>query len=163
MHSLWCIHGDIQMRKKSSYRPKGVRLDNMSWVRAGFKPVGSVPKAGVHLKLGNMEALDALINGHGEGVDSHTMREAFDMALCLPQINPRLGADWLPELKAARDAAYAMHDRGEATGRFLFTGPEMQAVKQGMEVHIQQLEECTVLEMEKALKLVISQKKKEQT
>jgi hypothetical protein len=149
------------MRKKSSYRPKGVRLDNMSWVRAGFKAVGSVPKAGVHLKLGNLEALEALIKGQGEGVDSHTMREAFDMALCLVRVNKKLGADWKPELKAAKAAAYAMHDRGEATGRFLFTGPEMQAVKLGMTVHIQQLDECTVIEMEKAIKLVVSEKKKE--
>lgn len=149
-------------RKKSSYRPRGVRLDNMSWVRAGFKPVGSVPKAGVHLKLGNLEALEALVKGQGEGVDSHTIREAFDMALCLPEVNPNLGADWLPELTAAKDAAYAVHDRGEATGRFLFTGPEMQAIKQGMEVHIQQLDECTVQEMEKAIKLVVSRKRKEQ-
>lgn len=30
------------MRKRSSYKPRGVRLDNMSWVKAGLKPVGSV-------------------------------------------------------------------------------------------------------------------------
>ena len=120
-----------------------------------------MPKAGVHLKLGNLEALEALIKGQGEGVDSHTMREAFDMALCLVKVNAKLGADWKPELQAAKAAAYAMHDRGEATGRFLFTGPEMQAVKLGMTVHIQQLDECTVIEMEKAIKLVVSEKKKE--
>jgi hypothetical protein len=146
------------MRKKSSYKPRGVRLDNMSWVIAGLKPVGSVPKAGVHLKLGNMAALEALVKGQGEGIDSHTMREAFDMALCLTKVNKKLGADWVPELTAAKSAAYAAHDRGEATGRFLFTGPEMQAIKQGMEVHIQQLEECTVQEMERALVLVAKQK-----
>lgn len=144
------------MRKKSSYKPRGVRLDNMSWVMAGLKPVGSVPKAGTGLKLANVAAMDALILGHGEGIHSHTMREAFDMAVCLPRINKKLGVDWLPELKAAKDAAYAAHERGERTGRFLFTGPEMQAVKEGMAVHIQQLEECTVQEMERALVLVAS-------
>lgn len=146
------------MRKRSSYRPKGVRLDNMSWVIAGLKPVGSVPKAGTHLKLANMAAMDALILGHGTGDHSHTMREAFDMALCLPKVNKKLGLDWVPELKAAKKAAYAAHERGEKTGRFLFTGPEMQAIKQGMEVHVQQLEECTVQEMERALVLVAKQK-----
>jgi hypothetical protein len=118
--------------------------------------VGSVPKAGTGLKLANVAAMDALILGHGEGIHSHTMREAFDMAVCLPRINKKLGVDWLPELKAAKDAAYAAHERGERTGRFLFTGPEMQAVKEGMAVHIQQLEECTVQEMERALVLVAS-------
>ena len=149
------------MRKKSSYKPRPVRADNMSWVIAGLKPVGSVPKAGTALKLGNMAALDAIILGHGTGDHSHTMREAFDMAVCLPKINKKLGADWLPELKAAKDAAYAAHARGERTGRFLFTGPEMQLIKAGMEVHIQQLEECTVQEMERALVLVASTKQKE--
>jgi hypothetical protein len=146
------------MRKKSSYKPKGVRLDNMSWIKAGFKPVGSVPKAGVHLKLANVAAMDAIILGHGTGDHSHTMREAFAMAVCLPRINPKLGFDWLPELKAAKDAAYAAHERGERTGRFLFTGPEMQLIKAGMAIHTQQLEECTVQEMERALVLVATTK-----
>jgi hypothetical protein len=149
------------MRKRSSYKPKGVRLDNMSWIKAGFKPVGSVPKAGTSLKLGNMAAMDSIILGHGTGDHSHTMREAFDMAVCLPRINPQLGADWLPELTAAKDAAYAAHERGERTGRFLFTGPEMQLIKAGMEIHTQQLEECTVQEMERALVLVATTKQKE--
>lgn len=146
------------MRKKSSYKPRGVRLDNMSWVMAGLKQVGSVPKAGIHLKLGNMAALEALVKGQGEGVDSHTMREAFEMALRLVKVNKKLGADWVPELQAARDAAFAAHARGEATGRFLFTGPEMQAIKQGMEIHIQQLEECTVQEMERAIHMAMTSK-----
>jgi hypothetical protein len=149
------------MRKRSNYKPKGVRLDNMSWIKAGFKPVGSVPKAGTSLKLTNQSAMDSIILGHGTGDHSHTLREAFDMAVCLPRINPKLGADWLPELTAAKDAAYAAHDRGERTGRFLFTGPEMQAIKQGMAVHTQQLEECTVQEMERALVLVATTKQKE--
>ena len=150
-------------RKKSSYKPRPIRADNMSWVKAGFKPVGSVPKAGVALKLANLAAMDALILGHGRGEHSHTMREAFDMALCLPRVNPNLGADWLPELQAAKEAAYAMHDRGERTGRFLFTGPEMQAIRQGIEIHTQQLEECTVQEMEKAIHMARTIKRKELT
>ena len=146
------------MRKGSNRTPRPVRLDNMTYVKAGFKPVGSVPHAGMHLKLANIASMDALILGHGTGDHSHTMREAFDMALCLPKVNKKLGADWVPELKAAKDAAYAAHDRGELTGRFLFTGPEMQLIKAGMEIHIQQLEECTVQEMERAIVLVINEK-----
>ena len=146
------------MRKRSNRTPRPVRLDNMTYVKAGMKTVGSVPYAGTHLKLANMASLDALILGHGTGDHSHTMREAFDMALCLPKVNKKLGADWVPELKDAKAAAYAAHDRGELTGRFLFTGPEMQLIKAGMEIHIQQLEECTVQEMERAIVLVINEK-----
>lgn len=138
-------------KKKKAYKPKPVRADNMSWIIAGFKPVGSVPKAGTELKLANLAAFDALALGHGLGEHSHTMREAFHMALCLARMHKRLGVDWIPEIAQAREAADTMHARGEATGRFLFTGPELQAVRVGIEVHIQQLEECTVQEMEKAI------------
>jgi hypothetical protein len=149
------------VRKRSSYRPKGVRLDNMSWLKAGFMPVGRVPTAGIHLKVANMSALDALTLGQGTGIHSHTLREAFEMALCLTRINADLGADLLPELQAAKDASFAAHARGETTGRFLFTGPEMQAVKLGMEIHIQQLDACTVQEMERALLLAVKEKQNE--
>ena len=138
-------------KKKKAYKPKLVRDDNLSWILAGFKPVGSVPKAGTAVKLANLAALDALILGHGTQEHAHTLMEAFDMAIWLAKIYPRLGADWIPELTQARQAAYAMHDRGEAAGRYLFTGPEMQAAKVGAEVHTQQLEECTVQEMENAI------------
>jgi hypothetical protein len=37
----------------------------------------------------------------------------------------------------------------------------MQAIKAGMEIHTQQLEECTVQEMERALVLVATTKQKE--
>ena len=146
------------MRKCSNRKPRPVRLDNMGYVKAGFKPVGSVPYAGMHLKLANIASMDALILGHGTGDHSHTMREAFDMALCLPKVNKKLGADWVPELEEAKAAAYAAHARGEETGRYLFTGEEMQAVKAGMEIHIQQIEECTLQEMERAVHMARTMK-----
>jgi hypothetical protein len=146
------------MRKKSKYRPKTVRTDNMGWIKAGFTPVAQVPTAGLVLRALNLSALDSLVLGKGTGEDSHALREAFVMALCLTKINPKLGADWVPELQAAKAASFAMHERGERTGRFLFTGPEMQAVKEGMRIHAQQLEECTVKEMEQGIDLAISTK-----
>jgi hypothetical protein len=51
-----------------------------------------------------------------------------------------------------------MGKRGLANGdRFLFTGPEMQAVNLAMDVHDAQLDECTVAELEKALNLVANE------
>lgn len=146
------------MRKRSSYKPKPVRLDNMSWVRAGLMPVGDVPEAGVALKLVNMQAMDTLIRGEGGGTHSHILREAFNVAVILPRMNPRLGLDWLPELQAAKIAANAVHARGERTGSFVFTGPEMATVRHGMEIHNQQVDECTVHEMERAINFLLATK-----
>ena len=146
------------MRKKSKYKPKTVRPDNLSWVLSGMRSVASVPKAGVGLLLANSTAMDAIIKGEGTGVFSHTLREAFSMAVQMPKVRASLGADWLPELNAALEATNAMHERGERTGRFLFTGPEMQLVKVGMEIHTQQINECTVKEMEQSIHLCITSK-----
>jgi predicted hydrolase (HD superfamily) len=44
--------------------------------------------------------------------------------------------------------------RGHQKNRFLFTGPEMSAVKVVVELHDQQLDNCTVKEMEQALFIV---------
>ncbi len=65
-----------------------------------------------------------------------------------------LGKEYAPEIKAAQDAIYMMAKRGVAKGRFVFTGPEMQAMNTGMEVHDAQLDACTIGELEAAIKYV---------
>jgi hypothetical protein len=66
-----------------------------------------------------------------------------------------LGTDWRPEINAAQEAVYHMGKRGLKQGdKFLFTGPEMQAVNLGMDVHDAQLDECTVKQLEEALNIV---------
>jgi hypothetical protein len=58
------------------------------------------------------------------------------------------GNDWLPEIKEAQDALYEMAKRGLESDKFLFRGPEMQAVNLAMEIHDAQLEESTVKQLE---------------
>jgi hypothetical protein len=68
-------------------------------------------------------------------------------------IRDELGADWRTEIRAAQDALFAMAQRGVATGRWLFTGPELTAVNLAMELHDAQLDACTVDELQKAIEL----------
>ena len=142
------------MRKKSKYRPKGVRLDVVNWVLAGMKKVGSLPTAGVALKLKNHEALDSILKGRGTKDDVDVLIAAMNMSEALTRIRDELGVDWSIEIKAAQDALYSMAKRGVAKGRFAFTGPEMTAVKLVMDIHDAQLDECHVKEMEQALDII---------
>ena len=142
------------MRKKSKYRPKGVRLDVVNWVLAGMKKVGSLPTTGVELKLKNHEALDSILKGNGTKDDVDVLIAAMNMSEALTRIRDELGVDWSSEIKAAQDALYSMAKRGVAKGRFAFTGPEMTAVKLVMDIHNAQLDECNVKEMEQALDIV---------
>lgn len=142
------------MRKKSKYKPKGVRLDNMAWVQSGMKKVGAVPDAGISLKLKMHEALAAMLNGTATRSDVDALISAVNVAEALIRVRADLGRDWAVEIKAAQDAIHDMGVRGVAKDRFLFTGPEMVAVKVVVELHDQQLDDCTVKEMEQALFIV---------
>jgi hypothetical protein len=142
------------MKKKSKYKPRGVRLDNMSWIIAGMKKVGALPTAGVALKLKNHEALDSILTGQGTKEHVDVIINAVNMAEAMARIRDDLGADWKTEIRAAQDAIYTMGKRGIEKGSFAFTGPEMTAVKLVMDVHDAQLDECTVKDMEQALFIV---------
>ena len=142
------------MRKKSNYKPKGVRLDNLNWILSGMKRVGTLPTAGVALKLRNHEALDSILTGKGTRDHVDLLIAAVNMSEALVRIRDDLGADWKTEIRAAQDAIYTMGRRGHEKGRFAFTGPEMTAVKTVMELHDAQLDDCSVKEMEQALFIV---------
>ena len=142
------------MKKKSKYKPKGVRFDNMSWIIAGMKKVGTLPTAGVALKLKNHEALDSILKGQGTKEHVDMLISAVNMAEAMTRVRDNLGRDWVEEIRAAQDAVYAMGVRGYEKGSFLFTGPEMTAVKLIMDLHDSQLDDCTVKEMEQALFIV---------
>ena len=142
------------MRKKSNYKPRGVRYDNMSWVMAGFKKVGALPTAGVALKLKNHEALDSILTGQGTRDHVDILISAVNMSEAFIRVRDELGRDWAKEIKAAQDAIYTMGKRGVEKDRFAFTGPEMNAVKLVMDLHDAQLDDCTVREMEQALFIV---------
>ena len=142
------------MKKKSKYKPRGVRYDNMSWIIAGMKKVGTLPTAGVALKLKNHEALDSILTGQGTKAHVDALIAAVNMSEALIRVREDLGRDWAKEIRAAQDAVYSMGRRGLEKGSFLFTGPEMTAVKLVMDLHDVQLDECSVREMEQALFIV---------
>jgi hypothetical protein len=142
------------MRKKSSYKPRPVRADNLNWILAGMKKVGTLPSAGLELKLKNHEALDSILKGEGTRDHMDVLISAVNICEALVRVRDDLGLDWANEIRAAQDALYTMAKRGVEKNRFAFTGPEMTAMKLVMDVHDVQLDNCTVKEMEQALFIV---------
>ena len=106
------------MRKKSKYKPRGVRTDNMSWIIAGMKKVGTLPTAGVALKLKNHEALDSILTGEGTKAHLDVLIAAVNICEALVRIRDDLGVDWATEIKAAQDAIFTMGRRGVEKNRF---------------------------------------------
>ena len=141
------------MRKRSKYRPRQIFSDPVAWVINGFKPMSESGEA-VSLKIKNHLALSDITQGQGDKNKVDVLIAAMNMAEALHIVNPQLGKEYAPEIKAAQDAIYMMAKRGVAKGRFVFTGPEMQAMNTGMEVHDAQLDACTIGELEQAIKYV---------
>ena len=142
------------MKKKSKYKPRGIRLDNLSWIVAGMKKVGALPSAGVALKLKNHNSLNMILMGQGTREHVDVLIAAVNMSEALIRIRDELGMDWKDEIRDAQDAIYTMGKRGIEKNSFLFTGPEMTAVKLVMDLHDAQLDDCSVKEMEQALFIV---------
>ena len=142
------------MRKRSKYKPKGIRLDNLAWVSSGLKKVGSLPTAGVELKLKNHESLEAVLKGYATRDHVDILIAALNMAEAIYHITPSLGTDWADEIRAAQDAVFTMSRRSLTLGSFVFNAAEMAAVKLAMSVHNEQLDNCTVRELEQAIDYV---------
>jgi hypothetical protein len=119
-----------------------------------MKKVGSLPTAGVALKLKNHEALDSILKGQGTREHVDVLISAVNMSEALIRIRDELGVDWKDEIRAAQNAIYTMGKRGFEKNSFVFTGPEMTAVKLVMDLHDAQLDDCSVREMEQALFIV---------
>jgi len=139
------------MRKRSSYRPKGVRLDVMAWIKQGMQPMATHPEA-ITLKLRNHAAMDELVKGRGTRDHCDAVIAALNMTEALALL--RIGDEYRQDINAGQDAMLAMCRRGLERGRFLFTGPELVAINLAMEIHDAQLEACTIAELEKALDIV---------
>jgi hypothetical protein len=140
--------------KKKKFVSKYARIDALNYVLSGLKRVGSLPTAGVELKLKNHEAFDELLKGEATTDHVDVLIAAANMAEAMTKVRPSLGIDCLPEIRDAQNAIKTMASRGLAKKRFLFTGPEMQVMKLFMTIHDAQIDECTVQEMEVALKIV---------
>lgn len=138
------------MRKRSRYRPKGVRLDVMGWVKEGMAPITTHQQAVLNLRIKNHAALTSITRGTGTRHDIDILVAAINMTEALAMNG--LGTDWRAEITAAQTAILTMAQRGLAKGnRFLFTGPELNAVNLAMEIHDAQIDKASVADLEKAL------------
>jgi hypothetical protein len=141
------------MRKRSKYKPRPMLANPVQWVLGGFQPMRENEHI-TSLQIKNHAALLDMAQGRGNRDSIDVLIACMNVAEALYRINPELGLQYCVEIRAAQDAIVAMSRRGIEKGKFLFTGPELQAMNTGMEVHDAQLDACVIAELEKALDLV---------
>jgi hypothetical protein len=141
------------MRKRSKYKPRPMLANPVQWVLGGFQPMRENEHI-TSLRIKNHAALLDMAQGRGSRDSIDILIACMNVAEALYRVNPDLGLQYCVEIRAAQDAIVAMSRRGIEKGKFLFTGPELQAMNTGMEVHDAQLDACVIAELEKALDLV---------
>lgn len=96
-------------------------------------------------------ALAAISSGSGTADDANTLAIAANIALMLVEVG--LGIDQLPTVHAGQDAIVNMMARERRTGRLGFSGPELRAVQDLLDLHDAQLADpdCTEAVMVAAL------------
>lgn len=96
-------------------------------------------------------ALNAIAHGKGTEEDANTLALAANIALMLVELG--LGIDQLPTVHAGQDAIVNMMHREQRTGRLGFTGEELRAVQDLLDLHDAQLadRDCTEAVMVAAL------------
>lgn len=140
-------------RKKSKYKPKGVRLDAVTWVINGFKNISETGDAALHLKIKNHEALECLRKGEATRLDIDAIIGAFNIAEALARM--RIGDEYAKEIKDGQDALLEVAKRGVSRDdRFVLKAKELTYIVEAMLVHDAQLEIITIGELEKAIDIV---------
>jgi hypothetical protein len=140
------------MKKRSKYRPKGVRLDNLTYVVQGLTPMAKHGDHLVTLKIKNHQALAALTQGRATLEDVNILIASLNIAEALYRLG--FGREYHDIVKQGLLALRAVGGRGIATRHFVLTGPEMTALNLVMELHDAQLDLCTVADVEKAIDIV---------
>jgi hypothetical protein len=137
------------MRKKSKYKPKAIRTNNMAYVLSGMMQLSDLKEKLVQLQLTNHMALESLRTGTATKQDMDVIIAAFNITEALAKY--KIGDEYVNEIKEAQDALYACAKRGVEMGyKFVVKGLELKAINFIMELHDAQLEIATVKEIELA-------------
>ena len=141
------------MRKKSKYKPKGVRLDTMNWVVTGMTKVSAKESAYVTMHLKNMSALDSLAKGTANKKEIDIVIGVINVAEALCELG--VGSEYHQIVLNASSALYDVCKRSfEINDRFICRGEELSAIKLGYEVHDAQMETTTIGMLDKALDVI---------
>ena len=134
-------------KPRKTYRPRGVILDTMGWVRGGFRPLTDIAGENARLRTRNHLALDSLIKGDAAPADVNLLISASNMCMALKRGG--FGDEHHEIAIAGADAVEALRNRE----RKICTGPELTAIKRMMELHDAQLDVVRINDIDAALKL----------
>lgn len=139
------------MRKRSKYRPKGVRLDTLGYVMESLKPVAAHESYLLDLKIKNSEAMVSLMRGDATKGDMDNLIAMSNIVEALYRMG--FGSEYKDVAIDGRTAILNIVHRAVTTKRFVPTAEQIKALQLLMELHDAQMDVITIRDMERALAL----------
>lgn len=140
------------MRKRSSYRPRRVLANPMSYVLAGMESVKTHSSHILDLQLKNHNAMAALTQGKATRADIDLLVAMVNMVEALWRLG--FGQEYREEVDAGLDALHTVGSRGAATSKFILRSSEMEALNTIMDLHDAQMEIITIKDLENAMEII---------
>lgn len=144
------------MRKKSKYKPKPVIVNAWERLVQGSQSISQNFKHQLLvLQIKPYAALDSMKKGTGTWDDANTIVHALNISEAYARHGH--GSDWLPEIRSGQRALHDAMQRAVKMSRITLKGEEMKALGTAIDVHNEQLENSTVLMLEKMVDYVTSE------
>lgn len=137
------------MRKRSKYRPKGIRVDTIGYVMESIKPVAYHESYLLDLKIKNSEAMVSLMQGTATKKDMDVLIAMSNIVESLWHLG--FGTEYKEVAVEGRIAILNIVNRAVFTKRFVPTGEQIKALQMLMELHDAQMDVITIKDMERAL------------
>src|SRR5512139_1990101 len=123
------------MRKRSKYRP--YRVDPTAGMHAIAMQKNMAGDQLLDLGLAIHNSIERMRLGMGVELDFHTIAALVNVSLVLCERG--VGGDGMGCVQAAQDALVEILQRQRRTGKWGFSGPEMQAINDCAHLHEQQI------------------------
>jgi hypothetical protein len=138
------------MRKKSNYRPRPIIRDTLHFVTTGFKPMTLDQQLAVAVQ--QHDAMRSLTHGTGTKGDWEIICELMNTGIALDQTV--YGGSHRLVIQLGMTAHAKCAKRYQTGGAFGYSGEELTAVNDAIEVHREQLRLSTMAEIGDALRVV---------
>lgn len=136
------------MRKRSKYRPKPQLANPIDYVLESIKPVKDHDDYLLNIKLLATNAFAELSTGTAQKDHVDKLVAAHNIVQSLMHLG--YGSQFEAWTDRSKDALVAICERSKKLGRYVATGPELQALRDLLELHDSQMECITVKDMERA-------------
>ena len=149
--------GNKKPRKK--YRPRPVLLNTMEYAMEGVNLITNQGDYLVDLKIKNQLAFGSALTGRASFADLTTLITAHHITEAFWAMGR--GREYKDILIRSQVALREVWDRLKDSGRSTLRAPELQALRDLLELHDAMLEVATVNDMEEAIRLAKAKKKGE--